>query len=63
MDDLLPGAGGNIFCLARIAMMRAIEIHSGKPALIRHSITEKSTTIALKEIALGKISLKTKSKN
>lgn len=61
MDELLRNAGGRVFCLTRIAMLRAIEIHSGKPALIRHSITEKATSIALREISLGKVALKPKS--
>jgi DNA-directed RNA polymerase subunit K/omega len=60
LDRLLPNAGGSIFCLARIAMQRSTEIYDGSPPLIDHLPLDKSTTIALKEIAAGRVVLKTK---
>ena len=50
--------GGNEFRLVRIAMLRALEIDSGSPPLIEHASSDKSTTIALEEIAQGKILFK-----
>lgn len=52
--------GGGMFCLIRIAMMRAIEIHAGKPSLIEHHTLDKATTIALNEISQGKVIFKNK---
>jgi DNA-directed RNA polymerase omega subunit len=51
-------AGGGVFGLARVAMLRAIEIHFGSPPLIEHAASDKETTIALNEIAQGRIGLK-----
>lgn len=47
--------GGGIFSLVRLAMIRALELASGKPSLINHASSDKVTTIALEEIAQGKI--------
>ncbi|MCD4779499.1 MAG: DNA-directed RNA polymerase subunit omega [Candidatus Omnitrophica bacterium] len=58
LDMLLPKAGKSIFALARIAMLRSLEIHCGSPPLIDHSPTDKETTIALTEISQGKVVLK-----
>lgn len=55
LDKLVPKAGGNVFCLTRMAMLRALEIHAGSPPLVKFSPSEKETTIALREIAEGKI--------
>jgi len=55
LDRLVPSAGGSVFLLARLAMLRALEIDSGSRPLIDHLPLDKSTTIALKEIAMGKI--------
>ncbi|MDE1920061.1 MAG: DNA-directed RNA polymerase subunit omega [Candidatus Omnitrophica bacterium] len=57
LDQLLSQTQGGVFSLVCIAMIRAREIHSGSPSLIdrRHSSSDKSTTIALEEIAQGKI--------
>ena len=49
-----------MFGLIRIAMLRAMEIHEGKPALVKHHFLDKETTIALKEIAKGKVVYKDK---
>ena len=52
--------GGGMFCLIRVAMLRAMEIHAGKPPLVDHHHLDKATTIALKEIAQGKVVYKNK---
>jgi DNA-directed RNA polymerase omega subunit len=58
LDHLVHMAGGGVFGLARVAMLRAIEIHFGSPPLIEHAASDKETTIALNEIAQGRIGLK-----
>ena len=58
LDQLLPNAGDSVFRLTRMAMLRALEIHGGKPPLVEFSLTDKPTTIALREIAQGKIVFK-----
>ena len=60
LDKLVPNAGGSIFILARIAMLRSTEIYNGSPPLVDHLPLDKSTTIALKEIAAGKVVFKNK---
>lgn len=55
LDRLVPNAGGSIFVLTRLAMLRALEIDAGSPPLVDHDPLDKPTTIALKEIAEGKI--------
>ena len=39
-------------------MLRALEIHFGSPPLVEHVSSEKETTIALREIAQGKVTFK-----
>lgn len=60
LDQLLSKTEGGIFSLARIAMVRALEIHFGSPPLIKYISSDKATTIALKEIGQGKVALKNK---
>lgn len=43
-------------------MLRAMEIHAGSPALVKHKALDKETTIALQEIAEGKIIIKKQTK-
>ena len=55
LDHLLERVDGGVFSLIRVAMKRAVEVHGGAPSLIEHPLSDKSTTVALKEIAHGKI--------
>lgn len=57
LDLLLSKAGGSVFCLARMAMLRALEINWGSRPLVDHDPSEKETTIALREIAQGEVLL------
>ena len=57
LDELLESTDGSIFSLARIAMLRSTEIYDGSKPLVDHLPLDKSTTIAFKEIAAGKITL------
>ena len=49
-----------MFSLIRVAQARALEIHSGKPPLIKFNPLDKDTTIALREIIQGKVVIKEK---
>lgn len=53
-DELLSKSGGSIFRLTRIAMNRALELAAGNPPLISHP-SKNLTTIALQEIAQGRV--------
>jgi DNA-directed RNA polymerase omega subunit len=55
IEDLLPKAGGSIYRLVRMAANRAVEISEGKPRFIDKPSSDKETTIALEEIAKGKV--------
>ena len=53
----MPRSGGSIFRLARMAMIRASEIHFGSVPLVDHQPLDKETTIALREISKGEMLL------
>ena len=55
IEDLLPNADGSVYRLVRMASKRAMELAEGKPALIEMSQSDKETSIALEEIAKGKV--------
>ncbi len=57
LDELLQSTDGSIFSLARVAMLRATEIYDGSAPLVDHLPLDKPTTIALREIAAGKVVL------
>ena len=54
-EELLSQAGGSLFSLARIAMLRALELAAGKRPRIENPSSDKVATIAFEEIAQGKI--------
>ena len=58
LEQLLPKTGGSLYGLINMAAVRAAELADGKKPLIEAKRFEKETTVALKEIAYGKISLK-----
>ena len=55
IEELLPRAGNSVYRLVRMAACRALELADGKPPLIPKPQTDKLTTIALEEIAQGKL--------
>ena len=61
-EDLLNKSGGGLFSLVRIAMIRSLELASGKPSLIEHPSSNKIITTVFEEIVQGKIALKKKEK-
>ena len=58
IEDLLPNADGSVYKLVRMASKRAMELAEGKPVLIEKPQSDKETTIALEEIARGKVMYK-----
>jgi DNA-directed RNA polymerase omega subunit len=58
MDDLLPKSGFSVYRLIRMAANRALELSDGKPTLIKNPASDKVTSIALQEIAQGKVETK-----
>lgn len=62
LDKLLNQAGGGMFSLVRMAMIRAVEIQAGSPPLVdcRHLALDKYATIALEEISQGRMTIVSK---
>ena len=58
LEKLLPKAGNSIYRLVLMASKRATELADGMPRLIDFPSSEKTTSIALDEIAQGKVELK-----
>lgn len=55
IEELLPKSGWSIYRLVRMAANRTTELADGNPALIENISTKKLTTIALNEIAQGRV--------
>lgn len=55
IEDLLPKAGMSTYRLVRMAAKRALELSEGKPCLVKDIPNDKLTSMALEEIAQGKI--------
>jgi DNA-directed RNA polymerase omega subunit len=58
IEDLLPSSGHSVYRLIRMASNRALEISDGKPQLVKEAASDKATSIALEEIAQGKVETK-----
>lgn len=58
IEELLPRANYSIYKLVTMASARALELSDGKRCLLENPSSEKLTTRALEEIALGKVELK-----
>ena len=58
IEDLLPRANYSIYSLVTLAANRALELSDGKKCLVDIPSSEKLTTMALEEIAQGKIESK-----
>lgn len=55
IEDLLPNADYSVYKLVRMASKRAMELAEGKPPLVDKVQSDKETSIALAEIARGKV--------
>lgn len=60
IEKLLERAGSSIYKLVILAAKRALEISEGSPALVEAGPKEKPALVALREIAEGKIGMKSK---
>ena len=58
IEDLLPRANYSVYKLVSLASARALELSEGRRCLIEKPSSEKLTTMALEEIAQGKIECK-----
>ena len=58
IEELLPKANHSIYKLVSMAAVRALELSDGRRCLAENINTEKFTTMALEEIAQGKIEIK-----
>ncbi len=58
LEKLFPRANSSIYKLVLMAAKRATELADGSPRLVDFSTSEKVTNIALDEIAMGKVELK-----
>ena len=62
-ENLLSRSEGSIYKLVNLAAKRALEIAEGQPKLVDANPALKPSTVALREIAAGKIeSKRTKAK-
>lgn len=58
LEKLLGKADKSIYKLVIIASKRALELAEGQPKLVESTNSSKPSTIALEEIAAGKIQVK-----
>lgn len=58
LEDLLDETDSSIYKLVTLATRRALEIAAGAPALVDSDVNTKPTTVALREIAEGKVKFK-----
>jgi DNA-directed RNA polymerase omega subunit len=58
LEQLLDKARGSVYKTVILASKRALEIAEGQPSLIHAGVAVKPSTIALREIALGKCHVK-----
>lgn len=55
LESLLDKSGGSIYKLVILASKRALEIAEGQPKLVEVDSSTKPSSIALSEIAEGKL--------
>jgi len=58
LEKLLDKSCGSIYKLVILASKRALEISEGQPKLVEANLSTKPSTIALYEIAAGKVQCK-----
>lgn len=58
LEKLLDKTGGSIYKLVNLAARRALEIAEGQPPMAQAQNSTKPSTIALYEIAAGKVQYK-----
>lgn len=55
LENLLDKSGDSIYKLVILASKRALEIAEGQPKLVEANSSTKPSSVALKEIAEGKV--------
>lgn len=55
LEKLLDKSNGSLYKLVNMAAKRALEIAEGQPSLTRLNSSSKPSTVALYEIAEGKV--------
>ena len=63
LEKLLPKSGGSVYRMMAMASKRAMELADNMPRLIEHPSSLKAATMAMEEIAAGKVVLKEFAKN
>ncbi len=58
LETMLDKMGGSIYKLVNLASRRALEIAEGQPKLVEVNASVKPSTVALYEIAQGKVTYK-----
>ena len=58
LEKIVGNAEGSLYKLVILASKRALELSEGLPKLIESNSHTKTTTVALMEIAEGKVKLK-----
>ncbi len=58
MEGLIEKTGGSVYKLVILASKRAIELNQGAGKLVEANPNMKISTLALKEIAEGKVAMK-----
>ncbi len=58
LEKMIDKAEGSIYKLVILASKRALELSEGQPALVPHNSAVRPSTIAMEEIAAGKIRAK-----
>lgn len=58
LENLLDKTSGSVYKLVILAARRALEIAEGQPKLVEGKSSTKPSTIALYEIAEGRVSIK-----
>lgn len=60
LENLLDKSGGSVYKLVILASKRALELAEGQPKLVELNSSTKPSTVALHEIAEGKVQYKKK---
>ncbi len=63
LETMLDKTGHSVYKLVILASKRALEIAEGQPQLVQAAATMKPSTIALYEIAAGKVVYKKQKAN
>jgi len=57
-EKLLAKSEGSIYKLVNLAAKRALELAEGQPKLVEANVAMKPSTVALQEVAHGKVQAK-----